>query len=44
MAGNDDNQFDTQEHKTTYQIFLTLLKFSGAGIALILILMALFLL
>lgn len=44
MASNDDNQFETQQHKSTYQLFITLLKWSGGGIALLLILMALFLL
>ncbi len=43
MAGNDDNQFDMEGHKKTFQGFTRLLAWSTAGIVVVLALMALFL-
>ena len=43
MAGKNDNDFDMNEHKKTFQGFVRLLTWSTAVIAVVLALMALFL-
>ena len=43
MAGNDDNQFDMDGHKKTFEGFTRLLTWSTAVIVVVLALMALLL-
>ncbi len=41
---NNNNQMDYQEHERTYKLFITLTQWGAAIVALVLILMAIFLL
>jgi hypothetical protein len=43
MAGKDDQDFDLEGHKKTFQGFTRLLTYSTIAIAVVLIFMALFL-
>ncbi|WP_245293186.1 aa3-type cytochrome c oxidase subunit IV [Mongoliimonas terrestris] len=43
MADNDGSMMDYNEHEKTYALFITLTKYGTAIVAIILILMALFL-
>lgn len=43
MAGKDDQNFDMEGHRKTFQGFTRLLTYSTAAIAVVLIFMALFL-
>ncbi|WP_200372014.1 aa3-type cytochrome c oxidase subunit IV [Rhodovibrio salinarum] len=44
MAGNNDDNFDLESHKKAFQGFTKLLTYASAAVAVVLALMALFLL